>query len=75
MTTIEREYRRRMHTLTGSERVHRSVMMFDDVKRVLAHKIQLAQPEIPDSALRLLLAKRMYGNDAQLQFLLRVHGS
>jgi hypothetical protein len=45
--------------------------MFDDVKRMLAHKIRLTQPGIPDLALRLLLAKQMYGSDMQLQVLLK----
>lgn len=75
MTAIERDYQRKMFSLTGEERVCRSVAMFEDVKRVLAHKIRQTQPEITDSALRIALAKRMYWKDAQMQALLRGQGS
>jgi hypothetical protein len=71
MTEIEQEYQRKMHSLTGSERVLRSVALFDDVRRILAHQISQSMPDAKGSKLRIQLAKRLYPNDPLIDNLLK----
>jgi hypothetical protein len=70
MTTIEEEYQRRMFSLSGGERVRRSVAMFDDVKQILVHKVRRAHPGLSETAILRAVANRMYGRDARAQALL-----
>jgi hypothetical protein len=70
MTEVEQAYQRKMHSLTGSERVLRSVALFEDVRRILSHQIRQSLPDASARNLRLQLTKRMYANDPRVKSLL-----
>jgi hypothetical protein len=72
MTEVEQAYQRKMHSLTGCERFLRSVALFEDFRKILAHQISQSMADAQGNKLRIQLAKRLYPNDAGIDALLEI---
>lgn len=67
---IEIEYRKRINSLSGSEKVLRTVELYEDFKRMLFCQMQNEFPQASERELAILCAKRRYQNDPQVQELI-----
>jgi hypothetical protein len=67
---IETEYRKRINSLSGSEKVLRAVDLYEDFKRMLFCQMQKEYPSASERELEILCAKRRYQNDLQVQDLI-----
>ena len=67
MANVDAEYRRRMDSLAGRERVVRSIAMLEWTREMLARRILTELGPISDERLRWEVALRMYGADAGIR--------
>jgi len=70
--SVEEVYREYIRSLSGTERGHRAFVLFQSFYEMLAYRIKQEQPEIGERALRIALAKRLYGTDPRTMELIRM---
>ena len=63
LSPVDRVYYDRIFNMSGTERVMRSCSMFDFVKRMVAHQVHLASPDLGEREIRIKVAERMYCAD------------
>jgi hypothetical protein len=70
--TVEEIYREHIRSMTGTERGYQAFVLFQSFYEMLAYRIKKEQPEISERALRIALAKRLYGTDPRTMELIRM---
>jgi len=70
--TVEEIYREHIRSMTGTERCYQGMLLFQSFYEMLAYRIKKEQPEIGERALRIALAKRLYGTDPRTMELIRM---
>lgn len=70
MSDIDREYYRRIHQLSGQERVAKTLSMFDAVCEMLRTKIIKNNPDLSDRAVKIKIAEQLYSTDTTTQTLI-----
>jgi hypothetical protein len=70
--SVEEIYREYIRSMSGTERGYRAFVLFQSFYEMLAYRIKKEQPEIGERALRIALAKRLYGNDPRTMELIRM---
>ncbi len=67
---VEQGYWKQVASLSGQQRIARSLALFDCVNAMIAYKIRRRQPGITDRHLKREIAKQLYRCDPKIQVLL-----
>ena len=70
--SVEEVYREHIRSLSGTERGYRAFVLFQSFYEMLAYRTKQEQPDIGERALRIALAKRLYGTDPRTMELIRM---
>ena len=70
MNVVEQEYWKHIVSMSGQERVARSLSLLDSVTTMIAAKIRRDQPNLVGRNLDREIARQLYRNDAAIQLLL-----
>ncbi len=70
MNVVEQAYRKHVASMSGQERVARSLSLFDSVTTMIAGKIQRTHPGVVSRELTREIARQLYRNDSAIQLLL-----
>ncbi len=67
MNVVEQAYWKHVASMSGQERVARSLSLFDSVTTMIAGKIQRKQPNVVGYELTREIARQLYRNDSAIQ--------
>lgn len=70
MNAVEEKYWSHVHSMTGQQRLARSVSLLDDIRKMIAHKITRSQPNLTGRELNRRIAIQLYRNDPITQAML-----
>jgi len=70
--TVEEIYREHIRAMSGTERGYQAFVLFQSFYEMLAYRMKQEQPGISERALRIAMAKRLYGTDPRTMELIRM---
>jgi len=71
MNSIEQAYWKHIASMSGQERVARTLALFDSVTMMIASKIRRTHPDAEGQELNRQIAMQLYRRDPDVQTLLR----